>query len=82
MKGFCRGLSEIVKSGTMHRVSCTTLENWIIAGTQNRPLQMGPVVVARVGQDIVIYSWRHTVGVPIPPIVWKVWPRNVMGIRF
>ena len=82
MKGFYRGLSEIVKHRTGHRMSCTTLGHWIVNGSQDRPIQMGPVVVARVKQDIVIYSWRHTIGVPIPPIVWTCWPRNMMGIRF
>ena len=81
MEGFCRGLSVIIQRKTGRRMSRSTLDNWFVNGSQDRPLQMGPVVVARVERDIVIYSWRLTVGVPIPPIVWTCWPRNMLGGR-
>ena len=81
VRGFCRGLTVIINRGAQRQILYTLVEHWVTVGTQNRPLQIGPVIVARVERDIVIYSWRRTVGVPIPPIVWKVWPRNILGGR-
>ena len=81
MRGFCRGLTVIINRKTQYQILYQLVEHWVTAGTQNRPLQIGPVVVARVERDIVIYSWRHAVGVPIPDVVWKVWPRNILGGR-
>ena len=81
MKGFYRGLSEIINRGVGCEVDRYTLSLWIETGAKNRPLQIGSTVVALVRRDIVIYSWRHTIGVPIPDVVWKVWPRNILGGR-
>ena len=74
MKGFARG---IMRKSTQPQGLIHWLENGAVMPSHYAPGR----VIARHGRKIYHYTPEFSRVYEIPDVVWRVWPRSVLGNR-
>ena len=81
LKGFVRAVSRIIRQKAEYSIPPQEIETWVRQGSRNRPIQFGDNVLLRSGDMIAGYFYGKRIIIGIPGIVWKYWPKSMLGTR-